>query len=95
MKSTDERSEEQQGILENITEAGSYWKDLWEQLSIATNSDATWLEHVGCAFAELVPVPAQEDIELDTVKCAYVIKKIRLHSTATSSMCSGAYQERH
>ena len=41
MKSTGERSEEQQGIFENITEAGSYWKDLWEQPSIATNSDAT------------------------------------------------------
>ena len=77
MKSTGERSEEQQGIFENITEVGSYWKDLWEQPSIATNSDATWLEDVRCAFAELVPVPPQEDFELDTVKCAYVIKRKR------------------
>ena len=77
MKSTGERSEEQQGIFENITEAGSYWKDLWEQPCIATNSDATWLEDVRCAFTELVPVPPQEDFELDTVKCAYVIKRKR------------------
>ena len=28
MKSTGERSEEQQQIFENITKAGSYWKDL-------------------------------------------------------------------
>ena len=68
---------EPQGIFENITEAGSYWKDLWEQPSIATNSDATWLEDVRCAFDELVPVPSQEDFELETVKCAYVIKKKR------------------
>ena len=62
-------SEEQQGIFENIKEAGSYWKDIWEHPSIATNSDATWLEDVRCAFAELVQVPQQEDLELDTVKC--------------------------
>ena len=67
MKSTGERSEEQPGIFENITEAGSYWKDLWEQPSIATNSDATWLEDVWCVFAELIPAPPQEDFELDTV----------------------------
>ena len=58
---------EPQGIFENITEAGSYWKDLWEQPSIATNSDATWLEDVRCAFAEFVPGPSQEDFELETV----------------------------
>jgi len=77
LKSTGERSEEQQGIFENITEAGSYWKDLWEQPSIATNSDGTCLQDVRCAFAELIPDPPQEDFELDTVKCAYVIKKKR------------------
>ena len=71
-KSTGERSGEQQGIFENITEASSYWKDLWEQLSNATNSDATWLEDVRC-----VPVPSQESFELDTVKCACVIKRKR------------------
>ena len=64
MKSTGERSEEQQGIFENITEVGSYWKDLWEQPSIATNSDATWLEDVRCAFAELVPVPHRRILNL-------------------------------
>ena len=35
------------------------------------------LKDVRCAFAELVPVPPQEDFELDTVKCAYVIKRKR------------------
>ena len=76
-KSTGERSKEQQGIFDNITEACSYWKDLWEQPSNATNSDATWLEDAWCVIAELVPVPPQEKFALDTVKCVYVIKQKR------------------
>ena len=63
MKSTGERSEEKERIFENIKKAGSYWKDLWKQLSIATSSDVTWLEDVWCAFSELVPVPRHEGFE--------------------------------
>ena len=77
-KSTGERSKEQQGIFENIREACSGWKDLWEQPSNATNCDATWLEDVRCAIAELVPVPPQEKIDLDTVKCAIVVPPIQI-----------------
>jgi len=75
-KSTGERSEEQQIVFETI-QACSYWKDLWEQPSNATISDSMWLEDVWCAIGELVPVPPQENFELDTVKCAYVIKRKR------------------
>lgn len=75
MKLIGERSEEQQGIFENIIEVGSYWKDFWEQFSIVINFDVIWLEDVWCVFVEFVLVFLQEGFEFDIVKCVYVIKK--------------------
>ena len=73
---TTEGSERQ--MFENIDEASSYWKSLWEQSS--TNISTTrvsWLNEVKRGFDKLVLVPPADLFQLSTEASTKVIKQKR------------------
>ena len=63
--------------FENINEASSFWKALWEERSESANSKQGWQESVKEAINKLVLVPSEESFELSKGQCANVVKKKR------------------
>ena len=63
------RETQSDGVFENIEQAASYWKALWESEGTGTKS-AEWLEEVRQAIAGCVPESCMGecDIECDQVK---------------------------
>lgn len=73
---TSRDEENNQNRFENIEEASSYWKSLWESEGTG-NTEAEWLEDVRAAISDHVPSPSQERYELDTNCVVSVILKKR------------------
>ena len=63
-------------MFENIDEAASYWKELWESKGTG-NASAKWLEEIKNAFNEHVPEPSEEECSIDYEHVKKVISKKR------------------
>ena len=70
------RETQSDGVFENIEQAASYWKVLWESEGTG-NKSAEWLEEVRQAIAGCVPESCMGecDIEYDQVKKVIVKKR--------------------
>ena len=70
------RETQSDGVFENIEQAASYWRALWESEGTG-NKSAEWLEEVRQAIAGCVPVSCMGecDIEYDQVKKVIVKKR--------------------
>jgi len=62
--------------LENIEEAISFWRRLWES-SGTGNKDAGWLQELKEAIAERVPPPTEEAWQLEPSEAVKVFHKKR------------------
>ena len=61
------RETQSDGVFENIEQAASYWKVLWE-IEGTGNKSAEWLEEVRQAIAGCVPKSCMGECEYDQVK---------------------------
>ena len=65
-------------MFENIDEASSYWKLLWEQSSTSISTTrVSWLNDVKRGFDKLLPAPPADFFQLSTEASTKVIKQKR------------------
>ena len=61
-------------MFDNIEEASSFWKELWEGNGTG-NGNAEWLNKLRTAIYEHVPHLTEEAWELDTIKGVKVLEQ--------------------
>ena len=61
-------------LLDNIEEASGFWKELWETPGTG-DASASWLEEMKEVIREHVPLPAEEEWDLQVDEVVKTVKK--------------------
>ena len=71
---SDQNTEEDKEMFNNVEEASEYWRNLWESEGTGDRC-ASWLEEIRSAIQRRVPPPTEEDWDLDPAVAAKVPAK--------------------
>ena len=73
-RSSDQNTQEDKEIFNNVEEASEYWRNLWESEGTGDRC-ASWLKEIRSAIQRRVRPPTEEDWDLDPAVAAKVLAK--------------------